>query len=110
MVMPMAGRARLTTCMPHVQAAEKLIGNQAGFAVQVAAYTNGRNTVSEYDLLLLQHVLWQRPEESQRITDYLLGQLASDSGGQIDMLMQGALITQRQECQGFTEAKGWARG
>jgi MoxR-like ATPase len=58
--------------------------------LQVAAYTNGRNTVSEYDLLLLQHVLWQRPEEAQRIADYLLGQLASDSGGQIDMLLQGA--------------------
>ena len=58
---------------------------------QVAAYTNGRDMVSEYDLLLLQHVLWQRPEEAQRIADYLLGQLASDSGGQIDMLLQGAL-------------------
>ena len=46
--------------------------------------------MSEYDLLLLQHVLWQRPEEAQRIADYLLGQLASDSGGQIDMLLQGA--------------------
>ena len=58
--------------------------------MQVAAYTNGRTLVSEYDLLLLQHVLWQRPEEAQRVADYLLGQLASDSGGQIDMLLQGA--------------------
>eukprot|EP00798_Chlamydomonas_sp_ICE-L_P023710 gene23710-9251_t len=33
--------------------------------LQVAAYCNGRNTVTEYDALLLQHVLWQRPEQIQ---------------------------------------------
>lgn len=57
--------------------------------LQVAAYTNGRETVSEYDCLLLQHVLWQRPGESQRIGDYLLAQTASDSGAQIELLLAG---------------------
>ena len=41
-------------------------------ALQVAAYTSGRAAVSEYDCLLLRHCLWQRPDESQRIYDWLL--------------------------------------
>lgn len=36
--------------------------------------------MSGYDTLLLQHVLWQRPEESERIGDWLAGQLAEDDG------------------------------
>ncbi|PNW74318.1 hypothetical protein CHLRE_13g603225v5 [Chlamydomonas reinhardtii] len=31
--------------------------------LQVAAYCNGRESVTEYDCLLLEHVLWQRPEQ-----------------------------------------------
>ena len=62
-------------------------------AAQVAAYTNGREAVSEYDCLLLQHVLWQRPGEAQRIGDYLLTQTASDSGGQLDLLIAGEHIS-----------------
>ncbi len=48
--------------------------------MQVAAYCNGRDFVSEYDCLLLQHVLWQRPAEADRIYDWLLSQLAVDDG------------------------------
>lgn len=48
-------------------------------ALQVAAYTNGRSTVSPYDCLLLQHCLWQRPEERERIYDYLLDKLSTDA-------------------------------
>lgn len=47
---------------------------------QVAAYCNGRSSVSEYDCLLLQHVLWQTPEQADKIADWLLGQLAADDG------------------------------
>ncbi len=47
---------------------------------QVAAYCNGRDSVTEYDTLLLQHVLWQRPEHADRIADWLLGQLSVDDG------------------------------
>lgn len=45
-----------------------------GPAPQVAAYTSGRSRVAEYDCLLLRHVLWQRPDESERIYDWLLRQ------------------------------------
>jgi hypothetical protein len=44
----------------------------------VAAYCNGRDKVSEYDCLLLEHVLWQKPEHAQRIGDWLLEQLSAD--------------------------------
>ena len=42
------------------------------FRLQVAAYTSGRSRVSEYDCLLLRHILWQRPDEADRIYDWLL--------------------------------------
>lgn len=48
--------------------------------LQVAAYCNGRDAVSEYDCLLLQHVLWQKPEQADRIADWVLGQLSVDDG------------------------------
>ncbi len=47
---------------------------------QVAAYCNGRDSVSEYDCLLLEHILWTRPEHAPKISDWLLGQLAVDDG------------------------------
>jgi hypothetical protein len=36
--------------------------------------------VSEYDCLLLEHVLWQEPEHAAKISDWLLAQLAVDDG------------------------------
>lgn len=47
--------------------------------MQVAAYCNGRTSVSEFDCLLLQHVLWQRPEQAARVADWLLASLAVDN-------------------------------
>ena len=47
---------------------------------QVAAYCNGRERVSQYDCLLLEHVLWNKPEQAERISDWLLAQLAVDDG------------------------------
>eukprot|EP00955_Chlamydomonas_euryale_P053426 355501-Chlamydomonas_euryale.AAC.2 len=52
----------------------------AAAASQVAAYCNGRDAVSEYDVLLLQHVLWQRPDTAERIADWVLSQLSADDG------------------------------
>jgi hypothetical protein len=46
--------------------------------LRIAAYTNGRRAVNEYDVLLLQHVLWQRPEEAERIRDWLLERIVKD--------------------------------
>ena len=57
---------------------------------QVAAYTSGQLTVSQFDCLLLQHVLWQRPDEGPRIADWLLQQLAADDGlQQAEYLLTG---------------------
>jgi hypothetical protein len=54
-----------------------LVPTYAAF-VQVAAYTNGRGAVTEYDALLLQYVLWSRPEDQERVYDWLLSRLAAD--------------------------------
>ena len=47
--------------------------------VQVAAYTNGREHVTEHDVLLLQYVIWTRPEDQDRVYDWLLSRLAADT-------------------------------
>ncbi len=61
--------------------------------VQVAAYTSGRLAVNKFDCLLLQHILWQRPDEAQRINDFLLERLAADSSTQqTDYLFNGACL------------------
>ena len=58
----------------------------------MAAYTSGRATVSRYDCLLLQHVLWQRPDEAPRIADWLVARLAvGDSLASLDYSFSGAL-------------------
>jgi MoxR-like ATPase len=44
--------------------------------------------VTEYDCLLLEHILWQRPEHAPKIADWLLSQLAVDDGmKQVNKLM-----------------------
>ena len=58
--------------------------------MQVAAYTDGRSRLAEHDCLLLRHVLWQRPEEWERIYDWLLAALAADDGlQQMQYLLSG---------------------
>ena len=39
--------------------------------LRVAAHTNGRRSVSEFDCLLLRHCLWNRPEESLEIARWV---------------------------------------
>ena len=48
--------------------------------LQVAAYTSGKDSVSLLDCLLLQHILWQQPDQQARITDFLLSQISEDDG------------------------------
>lgn len=58
--------------------------------LQVAAFCNGRDAVTEYDVLLLQHVLWQRPDHAEKIADWVLAYLAADDGTkQINYLLSG---------------------
>ncbi len=44
--------------------------------LQMAAHTCGRAAVNEYDALLLEHVLWQRPAESEQIRSFVLAWIA----------------------------------
>lgn len=76
-------------CEPPVYVSDRRLVKAVAL-MQVAAYTNGREVVSVYDCLLLQHVLWNRPEESERIADWMLGQLANDNGmQQMQYLLSG---------------------
>ena len=50
--------------------------------MQVPAFTSGQLQVSTFDCLLLQHVLWQRPDEGPRIADWIMQRLAADDGMQ----------------------------
>ena len=68
-------------------------------ACKVAAYTSGRAAVSRYDCLLLQHVLWQRPDEAPRIADWLVARLAvGDSLASLDYSFSGAPRHARLTC------------
>lgn len=49
-------------CEPPVYVSDRRLVKAVNM-LKVAAYTNGRDTVSLYDCMLLQHTLWQRPEE-----------------------------------------------
>merc|ERR1719253_1892875 len=58
--------------------------------LRVAAYTNNRDEVSEFDTLLLVNVLWQRPNEAMMIKDWILERLAQDRGTeQVQYLLAG---------------------
>ena len=58
--------------------------------LRVAAYTNGRDAVSEFDCLLLANVLWQRPSEAGVVRDWILERLAQDRGvEQVQYLLAG---------------------
>ena len=69
--------------------------------MQVAAYTSGRTVLADYDCLLLRHVLWQRPEECERIYEWLLSALAADDGmQQMQYLLSGLF---GRACRGLGE-------
>ncbi len=54
-----------------------MFGSSCVVPMQVSAYTNGRREVSIEDCLLLQHLMWQKPKEADRIQEWLLAQLAA---------------------------------
>lgn len=68
-------------CEPPVYVSDRRLVKAVGL-MQVAAYTSGRSRLALHDCLLLRHVLWQRPEESERVYDWLLEALAADDGMQ----------------------------
>ena len=48
--------------------------------LQVAAHANGADQVTEYDCLLLEFVLGQRPGDSDKVRTFVLDAIASDAG------------------------------
>lgn len=48
--------------------------------VQVAAYADGRESVNEYDCLLLEHVFGNRPDDSHKVRAQVQDIIASDPG------------------------------
>merc|ERR1712139_290206 len=44
----------------------------------IAAFTNGRLTVSSFDCLLLQHCLWHKPEDKDFVLNYILDKLSAE--------------------------------
>jgi MoxR-like ATPase len=76
-------------CEPPVYVSDRRLVKSVAL-MQVAAYCDGRDSVTEYDCLLLEHVLWQRSGEARRVGDWVLGQLAADDGvRQVQYLMSG---------------------
>jgi MoxR-like ATPase len=73
--------------------------------LQVAAFTNGRSRLSESDCLLLQHVLWQRPEEAERIYDWLIERLASDDGTSQSQYLLSSMFG--RACRALEDPAAW---
>lgn len=68
--------------------------------LRVMAYTCGRTQVNEYDCLMLQHVMWNRPEECDAIREWVLDRIAVDKGtNQVSYLLNGVF---RRACQAQT--------
>ncbi|CAL8460551.1 g80 [Coccomyxa elongata] len=89
-------------CEPPVYVSDRRLVKTLAL-LQVAAYTSGRLAVNKFDCLLLQHILWQRPDEAQRINDFLLERLAADSSTQqTDYLFNGMFM---RACQA-TSSRG----
>ena len=66
-------------CEPPVYVSDRRLVKSVAL-LRVAAYTNGRASVSEFDCLLLANVLWQRPSEAQVVREWILERLAQDRG------------------------------
>ena len=76
-------------CEPPVYVSDRRLVKSVAL-MQVAAYSSGRTMLADYDCLLLRHILWQRPEESERIYEWLLTALAADDGmQQMQYLLSG---------------------
>jgi len=76
-------------CEPPVYVSDRRLVKSVAL-LQVAAYCTGRKSVIPRDCMLLQHVLWQRPEESEKIYEWLLQALTQDDGmQQMQYLLSG---------------------
>ena len=70
--------------------------------LQVASYASGRMEVAPQDCLLLRHILWQRPEETEPISGHIIAQLTASGGlSQAEFVLKGALAVHltRENCK-----------
>ena len=76
-------------CEPPVYVSDRRLVKSVAL-LQVAAFTSGRSYVTPKDCMLLQHVLWNRPEEAEKIYEWLLKALTQDEGmQQLQYLLSG---------------------
>ncbi|KAI8106560.1 hypothetical protein M9435_001103 [Picochlorum sp. BPE23] len=76
-------------CEPPVYVSDRRLVKSVAL-LQVAAFSSGRTYVTPKDCMLLQHVLWQKPEESEKIYEWLLQALTQDDGmQQMQYLLSG---------------------
>ena len=76
-------------CEPPIYVSDRRLVKSVAL-LQVAAFSSGRLYVTPKDCMLLQHVLWQRPEESEKIYEWLLKALTQDDGmQQLQYLLSG---------------------
>ena len=66
-------------CEPPVYVSDRRFGKCITL-LQVAAYANGASEVTEYDCLLLEYVLGQRPGDSDKVRAFVLDSIAADAG------------------------------
>ena len=70
-------------CEPPVYVSDRRLVKAVAM-LRVSAFTCGRREVSEADALLLEHVLWQQPEEAEAIRSWLLRRFTR-AGGTVQM-------------------------
>jgi MoxR-like ATPase len=66
-------------CEPPVYVSDRRFMKSVAL-LQVAAYGDGRDSVSEYDCLLLEHVLGSRPDDARKVRAHVLDTIGSDPG------------------------------
>lgn len=92
-------------CEPPVYVSDRRLVKAVSM-LKVAAYTDGRTRVNEFDCLLLRHVLWQRPEEREYVQDYLLDRTVELKGSQQLRYLLGRLFSSACRAQsGFQTDK-----
>jgi len=83
-------------CEPPIYVSDRRLVKTVSM-LRVMAFTCGRTEVNEYDCLMLQHTMWQRPEEADIIRDWVLDRIAVDKGtNQVSYLLNGVF---RRACQ-----------
>ena len=68
----------MNECEPPIYISDRRLLKCVGM-LKMSAYTNGRAEVSEFDCLLLKHVCWSSPDEQDKVNDWIVDQLVSQT-------------------------------